>query len=295
MKYQIFYIIIILILLYIFYNLFTKNKNNKNINSKENFDGRISDVTQEQCGDFCTKIYGCGGFSYDDSNQKCYVSINPILGNPPFDSLYVNEFDPSFLICNKPFPIKDEIDEGQDFAYAKNSIYLCSQEMDTLGKFQYVNGESQQVQDNQKITNDPYKLKQLYWPTRRKDLDANYVTNNDIFNNIIFYEKDDENEHLGQYLFQHKCVNDVPLTDCLQKCALEDECDGVEFNPLLLEKVNNVNDEDSKQTLLQRKNVCCLKKNIKNKIKRRKEHEAGSFYTKKLEDQAYLTNIYIKV
>ncbi len=164
--------------------------------------------------------------------------------------------------------------------------------MDTLGKFQYVNGEGQQVQDNQKVTNDPYKLKQLYWPTRRKDLDPDYITNNDIFNNIIFYERDSENEHLGQYLFQHKCVNDIPLDICLQKCSLEEDCDGVEYNPLLLEKVTNKN---GKQTLLERQNVCCLKKNIKNKIKRRPEHKAGTFYTKKLEDQAYLTNIYIKV
>jgi hypothetical protein len=93
-------IIVILILLVILF-LF-KNK-------KENYDARISNVNNiEKCANICSSIYGCSGFAYNSSNNKCYVSKYPIT-SPPIPSLYSNEFQKTNTYCNKALPIISDI------------------------------------------------------------------------------------------------------------------------------------------------------------------------------------------
>jgi hypothetical protein len=277
LKFQILLIIIIIFLLFLY-----------NKPSTENFDARVSDVSKEKCGDMCTKIYGCSGFSYDKDNQKCYLSTNPIIG-APIDSMTRDENNPEFSFCNKPFPIKDEVDENIYQALPKNTVYTCQDGDEGITSSKsIINEKIDDISSKEAVVNiEPYKLKPLTWPYEKKDLDPNYVTKDDYINKMIMFDYDPYNEYQGSYLLPHKCVSNIPLFNCLTKCTIEDGCVGVEFNPSLLEK-----QPDGK--FIQRKNVCCLKSSEFNKIKRTKEHENGAYYRKNLETDAYLSKIYIR-
>ncbi len=278
-KFQILLIIIIIMMIF-----FYKNNNTTN----ENFDARVSDITQEKCGDMCTKIYGCNGYSYDSENKKCYLSQNPIIGSP-IGSMYRDEYKSYFIFCNKPYPIKDDIDENRQKALPKNTIYTCQKSKTGVSSYKKILNES--IEDipskDAVIDVENYKLKPLTWPFIKKDIDPNYVTKDDYINKIIMFDYDPDHEYQGSYLLPHKCVSNIPLYNCLTKCTIEDGCTGVEFNPALLEKLEN-------GKYMQRKNVCCLKSSEFNKIKRTKNHENGAYYKKNLESDAYLSQIYIR-
>jgi hypothetical protein len=277
LKFQILLIIIIILLIFLYNN-----------STKEGFDARVSDITQEKCGDMCTKIYGCAGYSYDSDNQKCYLSTNPIIG-APMDSMYRDEYKPDFTFCNKPYPIKDEIDENIYQALPKNTVYTCQEGDEGITNYKKIINESiEDIPAKEAVVDvERYKLKPLTWPFEKKDLDPNYVTKDDYINKIIMFDYDPNHEYQGSYLLAHKCVSNIPLYNCLTKCTIEDGCVGVEFNPSFLEKLPN-------GKYMQRKNVCCLKSSEFNKIKRRKKHENGAYYKKNLETDAYLSKIYIR-
>ena len=277
MNFQIFLIITIILLIFAYFYYKT-----------EHFDARVSDVSKEKCGDMCTKIYGCAGFSYDKDNQKCYLSTNPII-SAPMDSMYRDEYNPDFTFCNKPHPIKDEVDENVYQALPKNTVYTCQDGDEGITSYKkIINEKIEDINTKDAVVEiEPYKLKPLTWPFEKKDLDPNYVTKDDYINKIIMYDYDPEHESQGSYLLPHKCSSNIPLFSCLSKCTIENGCIGVEFNPSLLEKQTN-------GKYIQRKNVCCLKSSEFNKIKRTKQHENGAFYKKNLVNDAYLSNIYIR-
>ncbi len=270
MKIQILLIFIIFVLIFFIYKFYV-----------EHFDARVSDVTIEKCGDMCTKIFGCVGFSYDKTKKKCYLSTNPLVGYPE-KSLYADEYRNYFNFCNKPNPIKNVNDMNLPDALPKNTIYTCKQGENGLISLNSILDEKiNKIKfKNPKIEIKDYDLKPLYWESiqSKKDIEPNFVTKNDYLNKISFFDYDNKNEYDGTYMFQDKCINNVPLFDCLGKCAKEDSCVGVEFNP----SKNNDN------------NICCPKTHIFNKKKRTKENELGVYYTKKLEDSARLGDIYIR-
>lgn len=254
----------------------------------ENFDARVSNVSKEKCGDMCTKIYNCSGFAYDEDNEKCYLSQNTVITSP-MDSIYRDEYNPNFEFCNKPYPIRDTIDEQQFKALPKNTIYGCQDGDEGIASKQsIINDNIQNLKTQDDIIKvDQYKLKELIWPSFKKDLDPDYVTKDDYVNKLNMYDYDSKHEYQGTYLYPHKCVNNVPLFNCLMKCTLEDGCIGVEYNPMLLRKLDD--GSFKKDT-----NVCCLKSSEWNKITRRPEHEGGAYYKKQLENDAYFGNIYIR-
>ena len=242
---------------------------------KENFDARVSNVNIEKCGDMCTKIFGCVGFSYDSNKKKCYLSTNPLVGYPE-KSLYADEYRKYFNFCNKPDPIKNVNDSNLPDALPKNTIYTCKQGENGLISLNSILDEKiNKIKfKDPKIEIKDYQLKPLYWNSinSKKDIDSNFVTKDDYLNKISFFDYDNENEYDGTYMFKDKCVNNVPLFSCLDKCSKEDSCVGVEFN----------------------KNICCPKTHIFNLKKRTKDNEFGAFYKKKLEDSARLGDIYIR-
>ncbi len=274
MNFQILLIILIIICYIYYYNY-------------EHFDVRVTNVGKEKCGDMCSKIYGCIGFAYNDKNKMCYLSTNPIVGDP-IGSKYQKEYDENLFFCNKPNPIMNGNDEMQVNAHKDNTVYLCKDGMDEFASFKSILDEK--ITDlkfkNSLIKIKPYKLKQLIW-SNTKDLDPNYVNKNDYLNQIVFYDYDNENEYQGTNLFKEKCVNNIPLYDCLAKCTVEEECSGLEFNPLLLTDIGNGQFKKDN-------NVCCLKSSEINKFKRTKSHENGAYYKKSLEDDAQITSIYIR-
>ena len=256
--------------------------------TRENFDARIKDISFEKCANTCTKVYGCVGVSYDKQNRNCYLANNPIVGTP-IGSIYVDEYQPGFVFCNKPDPIRTDVDIEFKDALAKNTIYACKEGED--GDAGYKSMVDEKITDlimkNTKIYVKPYKIKQIVWNDHKKDLDPDTVTKDNYLNKIVFYDYDPDHEYQGKYMFKHQCVSNVPLFDCLKKCTIEDDCVGVEYNPLLLNKQKN---GLYKKDL----NICCLKSSEDNKVPRSEKHENGAYYKKSLEDQAYNTDIYIR-
>jgi len=261
---------------------------NSYIKEYENFDARIKDISFEKCSNTCTKVYSCIGFSYDKKNKNCYLANNPIVGTP-MDSIYKDEYEPGFIFCNKPDPIRTDIDSQFKDALAKNTIYACKEGED--GDAGYKSMVDEKVTDlvlkDSKISIKPYKLKQIIWNDYKKDLDPDIITKDNYLNKIVFYDYDPDHEYNGKYMFEHKCVSNVPLFDCLKKCTIEEDCVGVEYNPLLLTKQKN-------GLFKKDKNICCLKSSEDEKIDRSEKHINGAYYKKSLEDDAYKTDIYIR-
>ena len=276
---NIFIFIIICIIIFLWYN---------SNNFLELFDARMSDVSKEKCGDTCTKIYNCVGMAYDNNNKKCYLSQSPIVGQNAI-SLYSDEYRTTFDFCNKPNPIKDYNDYDVFQAPIKNTVYTCK--VGEEGSIEYdsiINGQINKLDSkNSKIQISDYKLKPLVWPVEKKDIDANYVNIDDYLNKLVFFDYDNKNEYQGTFLFPSKCDTNISLFDCLKTCSINKNCNGVDFNPSKITK-----QESGKYKT--ENNICCPKSTITKKITRTADNKNGAYYSKKLEDNAYIGNIYIR-
>ena len=69
----------------------------------ENYDEKITKISQRQCGNMCTNALGCYSFGYKN-NGDCYLSKTHTLGQLT-DGLYSDDYDASDYRCNKFRPI----------------------------------------------------------------------------------------------------------------------------------------------------------------------------------------------
>ena len=83
----------------------------------ENYDARISNITENECGSVCTEAPNCGAFGYKHGlfGGKCYLSQRHILARP-IDSLYFDEYSKIDKRCNK-------INTKWQYKYIGMSIY----------------------------------------------------------------------------------------------------------------------------------------------------------------------------
>lgn len=249
-------------------------------NNTDTFDGRLSGIAFETCGTMCTQVFGCNGFAYDDKTQKCYLSKYPIIQRPVY-GLYIDEYESGQQRCNKIYPIKEEdvnISKITTNQKRLNMLYSCAKDeknkynlkkiKDTISDFT--------IKGIDDIPYEDYELDYLTWPVNKKDLYAEDIINNNIeaMKKVYVFDKDN-NEHLGQYLFSYKCVDNISEKECLDTCIKNTDCNGVEWNPVQLTKNKN-------NTYDVRTNVCCPKKQIKEVITRRDEFKNGNYYEKKL-------------
>jgi hypothetical protein len=244
----------------------------------EGFDARISDISVSDCGDLCTKTYGCAGFAYDNANKKCYLSKNPILGRPG-NSIYTGEYNSSFTRCNKRGKL-DEGDVEDEETRLTNALYMCADgEGSTYDPKLVVNGAYQEIPENMTVQIDPYNLHSIEWPEQKRDIEVKYSEAAETKGTVDKGEAKKNqylispNEHLGQYLYSHQCVANTPLFDCLKACDFNSECEGCEWNPRIIQK-----DDNGKYTMYE--NVCCPKKQIAQVIDRRERFSNGKFYAK---------------
>jgi len=77
-----------------------------------------------------------------------------------------------------------------------------------------------------------------------------------------FTPYDDYND--GDYLNQYKCVDNITLTNCMDYCLKNDQCVGIEYNPVFGTRTN----------------VCCPKRTIGQFHPRKWIHRHGRFYAK---------------
>lgn len=268
----------------------------------EMYDGRISGITKELCGKICTETFGCIGFAYDGTNSKCYISKRPILYQPG-NSLYSDEYNYGHYRCNKIDPLRDDIDNIDTITQdrlRRNMIYSCAnEERDMFEIYKIVNNKiekipktniSQDTRPNSFLTveYEKYPLNEIIWPTQRKDLQPQDLVSKDEekIKNYILFEKDDK-EYLGQYLYPHRCVENVSEEECLETCRKNIDCVGTEFNPVYI--------KNEKGSNVIYKNVCCPKRKIRDVITRRKEFENGHFYLKKEPVELDKRNVYTKI
>ena len=114
------------------------NKADKQTNTIETYDGKISNVTLTQCGTECTISENCRAFAYKPVSSTCYLSERGILGEPD-QSLYVGDYSKLDKRCNKINPIND-VDFVSDTTLTQNSVYVCSDgENSESSEFQYAN------------------------------------------------------------------------------------------------------------------------------------------------------------
>ncbi|ARF09045.1 hypothetical protein Catovirus_1_1095 [Catovirus CTV1] len=264
----------------------------------ENYDGRITGVTEQVCGKICTETYGCYGFAYDKINSRCYLSQSPILFQPG-QSIYTTEYEIDHSRCNKLYPIRPDIDNIDDIDeedLRRNMLYSCQKnENDEYEFFKIANEEifpinktntSNDTQANSfmGVKYEDYPVFKIDWPTYRKDLDIAklYDKENNKLNNYMMFDK--KNEYYGgEFLYPYKCVRNIPENMCIKTCSDREDCIGVEYNPKFIEKDNKISE-----------NVCCPLKSVSTINERPKIFENGYFYKKNQPNKLNKNNVYVK-
>lgn len=264
-------------------------------NSKEGFDEKIINANIENCARFCKMTAKCAGFSYDKNNSICYPSVTPILGKPG-SSIYRNDYNKKFTTCNKLFTMTEPINESSETIKKPNSIFLCMED----GKDNYFiahNYKDIYELDPKKENKNPYDdypIKPYVW-ANENDLQISPVDWNKIKDNYepsknsidvvdvhsINQIMDEKNNMLldykktnlmsdGDFYKTYQCIDEVPLTECLNYCNGKEDCVGVEFNQSFI------------RDNIIRKNVCCPKVTIGNLVERSDDYKNGNFYVKQM-------------
>lgn len=280
MKNQFLYLILILVLLLII----------KSIISKENFDAKLY-TDKLDCGDICTRTMNCLGFAHDASLNACYLATNPILYKP-IGSPYGEEYNKEMFRCNKPNPIKNEFDIKQPNALSYNALYQCSEEEESdpqkIKGYQIINKQMNILDpERDKPIIKDYKIIEIDWPSQKKDYSKKYFEDL-LRTKYITYDRDDNQEYIGQFMFKDKCIRNTPIKKCAMRCNISDDCNGFEYS----EGINNGKEGLDESTDY---GICCLKKNIKKIIPRKRENKNSSYYVKKLVNKLDLENTYIKL
>lgn len=246
----------------------------------ERFDEKVTMTTKKNCGIACTKALGCKGFQSDDVNNICYLSESLILGAPT-KSPFMKEYNKNTERCNKLNPVTDVV-VASELDLKKNATYICTPN-------QVQNNETIKIYDNNEkiiyntddlpfINVDDYSFVKIDWG---KEISLNnypdLVTNKRPDHTIdIMVEHDDE--YLGQYMFPHKCVENISQGNCLKQCLDNKNCAGTEWNHLYIKQLL-----DGKYDMY--RDVCCPKIKIKQNIPRRDQFRYGHFYTKETIDR----------
>lgn len=242
----------------------------------EYFDAKITNATKVNCGVMCTKLMDCKGFMVG-SNNVCYLSKTPILGSPT-DSVFGKEYDSNIERCNKYGNVND-ITTVSEMDKKKNATYICvpdqihnNQEYriyDTTEKIIY------SLNDIENINVENYTFIDMDWNKEMKLEDyPKLISNPDQQEKTsITLLTEYTDEHLGQYMFEHKCSANISQYDCVKFCLNNPDCVGTEWNPIYTPQTASGEYE-------LHRNVCCPKRQIIQSIPRREEFKNGHFYLK---------------
>ena len=112
-------IIIIIIILIILIN-----KSTDKLNVTEGYDAKYSNISIDDCADFCKTTANCYGFGYDVTNRICYPSNQVIFGKP-FNSIYADKYNDNNFICNKVQPIIEPDMTPAFHSRKTNAMFSC--------------------------------------------------------------------------------------------------------------------------------------------------------------------------
>ena len=287
----------------------------------ESFDAKIPNININECSDVCTSIYGCQGFAHTKNN--CYVSKNLII-QKPIIGVYIDEYSPETKRCNKVYPLKEKtnLETRQDRDY--NTIYSCADtERDRWQLKRMVNKDISDLSgvNIESMPHIPYDMDTIIWPVNQRNFVLTELLDKRKENNksITMFKKDKQ-EYLGQYLLPNKCEYDVSEKDCLTKCANNPDCVGTDWAPVSMSPITIINNNKTiapnygnyatsgpeqlpynytppKQAPTEfniKRNICCPKRIITDKVDRRKQNEYGQFYIKNtIKQNDLVDNVYI--
>lgn len=118
----------------------------KNCNIYENYDSKISNVSQIECGNKCTSLRECHGFGYKPFTKQCYLSKDNIIAKPNIDSKYKPEYTISDKRCSKINYMRDN-KRIDNITLTQNSVYQCADnEFGNTTLFQYANDNENNLQ-----------------------------------------------------------------------------------------------------------------------------------------------------
>jgi hypothetical protein len=148
--------------------------------SNENFDGKISNISFNKCGRYCTNLYGCEGFSHDYRTKNCYLSRQPI-DKHNCTSPFIDEYDERQSKCNKISGIPEYYDGLLTERKRLNMFYKCQDnDMDeTITVKKIVNDTSKNV-DVKEIplhNYEPYIMQDTIWPVNKEEFKQRKVFN----------------------------------------------------------------------------------------------------------------------
>lgn len=285
--FQFFYFIILYMLCIIFFIILLVLIYN-NYTFRETFDQRVDGATKEQCGILCTKTLGCAGFSYNEDNNFCYISKDPIVLNPEKKN-YSAFYKSKFPRCNKLYVVSDPYYNSRN-NIIRNATYECMDKENDIDNKKYIIYDVKEKTDinidnlnKQKIS--PYTFVDIEWDDwllsqDKKNLPINLdknlhlITNPTESNSINIMQEQDKYEYSGEYLFPHKCSRNITKNDCMKQCLEDENCIGTEWNPILIKKIGEPN------KYIFDENICCPLKKINKKTPRRKDMRFGNFYLK---------------
>ena len=120
----------------------------------------VSVSNNNECGDKCTKTYGCAAFVYG-SNNNCNLSSSAVLRQDNANS----------LICNKMHTMDNEDEETME-NYKKNATYRCSNDGYYSQKI-ILNNKIHDISENP--TMEEYKLESIDWNKKKTMTNLNPV------------------------------------------------------------------------------------------------------------------------
>jgi len=250
----------------------------------ENYDAKISNTTKKQCGIDCTNTFNCLGFAHK-KDGSCYLSKDNTILTKPIGSVYSDDYSVDDFRCNKLQPIYRPADITVPEIMKRNALYNCAENEEgayVLNLFSNQKSESvYDFDDIDRMDVIPYELVEYDWPVTRDPLVDKKSCEEDY---LVYYKSDDE--YLGDYLYPHKCVDNIPEKACIKICTGDPKCVGIEWNPYYIreagENIYNVYE-----------NVCCPRRNVKTIIPRRNAFENGRFYLKTYLDELNKNKTYI--
>lgn len=138
--------------------------NNKKI---EMYDDRYINSNMEKCARFCKTTAGCYAFAFDNQNNICYPSREPLSGNPsigtisgvstistlpgqssvsrisgfPKGSIYEDYYDRNHTFCNKMFTVRLPSKTVSFVDRRSNAIFSCTDKKRLQPKYYYHNND----------------------------------------------------------------------------------------------------------------------------------------------------------
>lgn len=118
----------------------------KKCNIYENYDSKINNISQIECGNICTSVRKCHGFGYKPFTKQCYLSKDTIIAKPNNYSKYRPEYSIFDKRCSKINYMRDD-KRIDNITLTQNSVYQCANnEYDESTLFQYANNNENNLQ-----------------------------------------------------------------------------------------------------------------------------------------------------